>query len=220
MSGQVIDFGALEVRFDDRVLRPRPWTTAQSYWARDLLRSSPPGPVLELCAGVGHIGLLAVAGTSRDLVLVDLDETACRYARENARSARPDGVVEVRRGRVDQVLSPGERFAGIIADPPWVPSQGTRCFPEDPLTAIDGGPDGLDVAWSCVDVAARHLADGGWLLLQLGAAEQAEAVGARLAAAPEPALTLLEVREYGRRGVLVHLGRAWRSQGGGPGPGG
>jgi methylase of polypeptide subunit release factors len=198
-------FGELGIVFDDRVLRPRPWTTAQSYWAADLLRHGPAGDVLELCAGVGHIGLLAVAGTSRRLVLVDIDETACRFARTNARAVRPDGPCEVRQGRLEEVLCADERFAGIIADPPWVPSDGTGRFPDDPLGAIDGGPDGMDVAWACVDVAARHLADQGWLLLQLGTVGQADAVRERLAASPEPALTVLEVRDYEGQGVLVHL---------------
>jgi methylase of polypeptide subunit release factors len=202
---QHIDFGGLSVEFDDRVLRPRPWTIAQSYWAADLLRAAPAGPVLELCAGVGHIGLLAVAGTPRPLVLVDLDATACDFARANTDAARPEGPVQVRHGRVDTVLGDEERFVGIIADPPWVPSDGTGRFPDDPLGAIDGGPDGMDVAWACVDVAARHLADQGWLLLQLGTVGQADAVRERLAASPEPALTVLEVRDYEGQGVLVHL---------------
>ena len=50
----------LEISYDQRVLEPRPWTAAQSRWASSLFRVLPPGPVLELCAGAGHIGLLAV----------------------------------------------------------------------------------------------------------------------------------------------------------------
>jgi release factor glutamine methyltransferase len=203
-----MDFGELTVAFDDRVLRPRPWTTAQSYWAADLLRDAPEGPVLELCAGVGHIGLLATAGTERPLVLVDLDETACALARENAVAARGTGPVEVRQGRVDEVLGAEERFVGIIADPPWVPSDTTGRFPEDPLTAIDGGPDGMDVAWACIDVAGEHLGEQGWLLIQLGTVEQADAVHERLASAPGGALKTVEVREYGANGVLVHVARS------------
>jgi methylase of polypeptide subunit release factors len=204
---QHIDFGGLSVEFDDRVLRPRPWTIAQSYWAADLLRAAPAGPVLELCAGVGHIGLLAVAGTPRPLVLVDLDATACDFARANTDAARPEGPVQVRHGRVDTVLGDEERFVGIIADPPWVPSAVTGQFPEDPLTAIDGGPDGMHVAWACLEVAAGHLLDQGWLLIQLGTVEQADAVQERLATAPEMGLKVVELREYGQNGVLVHVAR-------------
>lgn len=201
------DFGELVLSYDDRVLSPRPWTTAQSYWAADLLRDAPAGPVLELCAGVGHIGLLAVAGTPRELVLVDLNEAACEFARTNADRARPDGSVVVRRGRVDEVLAPDERFVGVIADPPWVPSDSTGRFPEDPLLAIDGGPDGMDIAWACIDVAAGHLVERGWLLIQLGTNAQADAVQTSLTSSPERRLKVVELREYGEHGVLVHIAR-------------
>jgi release factor glutamine methyltransferase len=202
-----MEFGGLTVSYDERVLVPRPWTTAQSYWAADLLRDAAAGPVLELCAGVGHIGLLAVDGTARRLVMVDLDETACAFARSNARAARGGDLAEVRQGRVDEVLSREERFVGVIADPPWVPSDATGRFPDDPLTAIDGGEDGMEIAWACLEVAAGHLVDQGWLLIQLGTVEQADALHDRLDSSPRLGLKTVEVREYGDRGVLVHVAR-------------
>jgi len=209
MTGtQKATFGGLSIVFDDRVLRPRSWTTSQSYWAAELLRRSPPGAVLELCAGVGHIGLLAVTFEPRDLVLVDLDAAACEFARRNVGANPLTSSVDVRQGPMDQVLSDHELFAGIIADPPWVPSQDVGRFPEDPLRAIDGGPDGMAVAWTCLDLVARHLADEGWGLLQLGNTDQVRAVAERLDASPDLELGIAEVREYGGRGVLLHLTRS------------
>jgi methylase of polypeptide subunit release factors len=201
------DFGGLAVRFDRRVLRPRHWTTAQSYWAAGLLARSPDGPVLELCAGAGHIGLLAVMQGPRHLVMVDADPVACAYARRNAAAARVPGTTEVRLGPLDAVLGPRERFVGVVADPPWVTSAETGRFPEDPLTAIDGGGDGLDVAWLALEVAAAHLVDGGWVLLQLGSTAQATLLGERLHDA-DLGLRPAEVREYDGRGVLVQLVRS------------
>ena len=66
------------------MLAPREWTQTQALWANDLLAVVPPGPVLELCSGVGHLGLLAVHGTDRRLVCVDVDPVACAYAVDNA----------------------------------------------------------------------------------------------------------------------------------------
>lgn len=201
------DFGGLAVAYDDRVLEPRAWTVAQSRWAEDLLRVSPRGPLLELCSGVGHIGLLAVAHRRRDLVMVDFDAHACELARANVRANRPLGAVDVRQGRLDEVLRPGEQFAGIIADPPWVPTRDVRRFPHDPLRAIDGGDDGLDVARQCLRVVDRHLAPYGWALLQLGTTAQARVLAAGLAGSRDLDLDVVEIRTYGDRGVLVRLGR-------------
>jgi methylase of polypeptide subunit release factors len=196
-------FGELTVAFDDQVLRPRAWTTAQSWWAADLLAASPEGPVLELCAGVGQIGLLAVWKQPRDLVMIDANARACELARRNADDAGLGGV-EVRHGRLEEALDPAERFVGVIADPPWVPRDSVGRYPEDPASAIDGGANGLDIAWACVEVAAAHLVPGGWLLIQLGNAEQARALTDGAAGS---GLRRVELREYGR-GVLLHLERS------------
>ena len=91
-----VDFGGLTITFDDRVLRPRDWTLAQSTWAAELLATAPAGPVLELFAGVGHIGLAAVASTDRELVMVDLNPAAVELARCNIDTAGLASRVTVR----------------------------------------------------------------------------------------------------------------------------
>ena len=132
MTSDRTTFGSLRIAFDARVLRPREWTAAQSEWAAELLPRLPAGPVLELCAGAGQIGLLAVVDSSRRLVCVDADETACRFARANADGARMADRVEVRQARLEEALAPEDAFPLIIADPPWVPG------PFDPMCATVG----------------------------------------------------------------------------------
>jgi len=194
---QTMAFGPLQITFDGRVLRPRPWTEAQSVWAAEILETAPPGPVLELCAGAGQIGLRAVVGNTRRLVCVDLDPAACEFARENVAAAGLTERVEVRHGAMDDVLHDGERFALVIADPPWVRRDQVERFPEDPRRAIDGGDDGMDLARTCVDVARRHLLPGAALLLQLGSVAQADTLR-------EDGLEVAELRWFDR-GVLVRL---------------
>lgn len=201
-----IAFGALTIAFDDRVLRPREWTTAQSQWAADLTATAPDGTVLELCAGAGHIGLLAVASTGRRLVCVDASDVACDHARANALAAGLADRVEVREGRLEEAVAPGERFPLVIADPPWVPRAQTTRYPEDPLTAIDGGDDGLDVARACLAVVDAHLAPGGSAVLQVGTREQVDALR-REPCLAEGRLVVVEVRQE-ERGVLARIDRA------------
>ncbi len=198
---ETIGFGPLRITFDGRVLRPRPWTEAQSAWAAEVLTTAPPGAVLELCAGAGQIGLLAVVGSARPLVCVDLDPAACEWARHNAEQAGLADRVQVREGAMDDVLRDSERFAVVVADPPWVRSEEVLRYPEDPVLAIDGGADGMAVAWTCVDVARRHLLPGGSLLIQLGTVEQVDALRDRM---HDDDLVIYEVR-WCDRGVLVRL---------------
>jgi methylase of polypeptide subunit release factors len=199
------DFGSLTIAFDDSVLRPRAWTAAQSAWAAELLDDLPAGPVLELCSGAGQIGLLAVSRSSRRLVCVDADVSACEFTRANARAAGMADRVEVRHARLEDAVIAHERFPLIIADPPWVPRSGTGQYPEDPLMAIDGGDDGLAVARACMDVIRRHLASGGSAILQLGTVAQAETF-AQQEITDTGDLTVLDLRPH-PRGVLVRIDR-------------
>ncbi|MDN6412130.1 MAG: methyltransferase, partial [Yaniella sp.] len=79
-----LTFAGLIISYDHRVLEPRPWTEAQSSWAAELLAQAPAGPVLELCAGVGHIGLAAVQDSHRDLVMVDFNPITEHFVQHNA----------------------------------------------------------------------------------------------------------------------------------------
>jgi release factor glutamine methyltransferase/ribosomal protein L3 glutamine methyltransferase len=201
-----LTFCGLAIAYDHRVLEPRSWTEAQAQWAAELLRDAPAGPVLELCAGVGHIGLGAVRESDRDLVMVDVNPVARDFALDNAAANELASRVEVRLARIDEALDAGERFPLIIADPPWVRSAETAQFPDDPLLAIDGGDDGLDLARTCVDLINGHLAEGGSALLQLGNTAQAELIGAYAEERSGGSVTLSETRVFDR-GVVVQFTR-------------
>lgn len=197
-----LDFDGLIIEYDDRVLVPRPWTVSQSHWARELLAGMPQGRVLELCSGVGHIGLATVAGTGRTLVMVDRDEHAAELSRRNA--AQVAETCEVRCAALETALGPQERFPMVLADPPWVPTADVVRFPDDPVPAIDGGADGLGPARACLRAGAAHLSPDGEMILQLGDVAQAR----RLApATDEVGLTVVDVREESG-GTLVRLRRA------------
>lgn len=207
MSPPSMRFGELTIAYDHRVLEPRPWTATQSRWVSTLLADAPPGPVLELCAGAGHIGLLALHDHDRELVMVDLDETACEFARANATAAGMGARVTVRCGRMDEVVGAGEKYAAVVADPPWVTRAEMHRYPDDPPRAIDGGDSGLDLVHDCLDVIGGHLADTGFAVLQVGPGDQADAVERHLTNHPGLALRVAGQQVHDR-GVLVHLTRA------------
>lgn len=201
------NFGPLQVTYNEEVLAPRQWTLAQSRWAADLLHTTVAGPILELCAGAGHIGLATICLTGRSGVLVDLNPAATKYARHNAAAAGLSDIVEVRTGEFATTIAPEERFAAIIADPPWVPTDQVPTFPADPPLAIDGGPDGLVVARACVRVANMCLMSGGVMLLQLGSPEQVQQLQAWLNTDPTITLVVATWREIPgpNTGVIVQL---------------
>lgn len=200
---QHAEFAGLDIAWDARVLQPRSWTAEQGEWAAALTGQAQRGPLLELCCGAGHIGLLSARKSGRALVQVDVDPVAAAYARRNAATA---GIAtDVRCGPMTDVLAPDELFPVVLADPPWLRSADVATFPDDPVAAVDGGVDGCDLIRSCIEVALAHLAPGGHLVLQIGDLVELAEVEAHLERLSS-GLTVLEVRDRRPHGVLVHVG--------------
>lgn len=198
---QTMTFDGLPIRWDLRLLEPRPWTAVQGEWAAEIAVRTPPGPILELCAGAGHIGLVAARRSGRDLVQVDREPAAALHARENARVW---GIAtQVRCAGVEEALAPDERYPVVIVDPPWLTSDQVAEFPEDPPGAVDGGADGLSALRTCLRVALEHVTDGGAVVLQAGTPAQVEQVVAE----PATAARVVELRDLRPGGVLAHLAR-------------
>ncbi len=209
-------FGPVDIDADASVLEPRPWTLGQSTWAAELAAGAPPGPMLELCCGAGQIGLAAARLSGRAIVQIDRDARACAWARHNAR--RHGIVADVRHAPLDAALRADERFAVIVADPPYLRSAEVPRYPDDPVLAIDGGADGLELAGQCIVLASRHARPGAPVLLQVRGPAQAEAVatltatlGVRLVPervrtwSAERAVVLLRARD-GAQGFLHRRG--------------
>lgn len=195
-------FGPIDVTFDGTVLRPRPWTLAQSEWAASLVAG---GPMLEVGCGAGHIGLAAAVLSRCRLVQVDREPAACRWAAANAAANGCGPLVEQRCGTVEGVLATGEMFELVIADPPYVPSSDVHLYPQDPLGAIDGGPDGLGSVRAFLAGVTDHLGPGGSVVLQVRGREQVEHLEGWLAHPSSPHLVVAESRAYGDLRALARL---------------
>ncbi|HEV2758721.1 MAG TPA: class I SAM-dependent methyltransferase [Acidimicrobiales bacterium] len=202
MTASAVRFGPIDVAFDESLLRPRPWTLAQSEWAAEL---SDGRPMLEVGCGAGHIGLAAAVLSGARVVQVDSDPSACRWAAINAVANGRGQLAEQRCGRAEDVLADGERFGVVIADPPYVPSSEVHLYPEDPLGAIDGGPDGLDSVRSFLAGIAGHVDPGGSVLLQLRGLAQVDQLEAWLREPSSPSFAVAESRSYGNGRALTRL---------------
>ena len=205
---ELIDFGPVQMAFDGSVLRPRPWTLAQSAWAAEL---APAGqPLLEVGCGAGHIGLAAAVMSGARLVQVDRDPAACRWAGLNATASGWADRAEQRCGTAADVLADGEMFDVVIADPPYVPSEEVGLYPEDPPGAIDGGPDGLGQVRSFLRDITGHVTPKGSVLLQVRGAGQVVELDGWLAHPASPPLLVTEARFYGHLRAVVRLRPAGR----------
>ena len=205
---ETMTFGPLVVTFDERVLRPRPWTMLQASWAAELrgrgAGRARPRAVLgrrpHRAGGGGAHRPAPGPGRRRPARL-----RARRGERGGERHRRPVQVA-LRRPRA-RSLRPEERFPVVLADPPYLARDEVDDWPLDPTHAIDGGPDGLDLPRRCLAVAGAHVAADGVVLLQARGREQVEQLAADLAAA---GLELVDVRAWDERRAVALLRPAVR----------
>ncbi len=127
-----------------------------------------PGDVIvDLCCGAGAIGAALAAAVDRaDVHAADIDPAAVRCARQNLAG-------HVYQGDLYEPLPAGlrGRVAVLVANVPYVPTQEIGFLPpeartHEPRTALDGGPDGLDVLRRVAAGAPQWLAPGGHLLIE------------------------------------------------------
>jgi release factor glutamine methyltransferase len=127
----------------------------------------PGGIIVDLCCGAGAIGAaLAAAVDHAEVHAVDIDPAAVRCARRNV----PGHVYQ---GDLYQPL-PARLRGGVnllVANVPYVPTGAIGFLPpearaHEPLIALDGGPDGLDILRRVAAGAANWLAPGGHLLIE------------------------------------------------------
>lgn len=133
--------------------------------------------ILDMCSGSGCI-LLSLLKYSNDCVGVgaELQSAAVALARENAEKLGIEATF-IESDLFGQVEG---KFDIIVSNPPYIESKVIETLDREvrehePMSALDGGADGLDFYRRIVDEAREYLTRGGMLFFEIGY-NQAEAV--------------------------------------------
>ncbi|MFF7331289.1 putative protein N(5)-glutamine methyltransferase [Streptomyces sp. NPDC008150] len=162
------EFRGLRIVVEPGVFVPRRRT---EYLVEQALAQCPGASVVvDLCCGSGAVGAaLADALGPVELHAADIDPAAVRCARTNVAAAGG----QVTEGDLFDALP--ARLAGrvdiLAANVPYVPTGEVGLLPveardHEPLVALDGGADGLDVLRRVAAGAPDWLAPGGCLLVE------------------------------------------------------
>lgn len=166
------EFHGLDLALNPACLIPRDDTEALVEAALALLPSGAPARVLDLGVGPGTILLAILSERPRATgVGVDLSAEALAAAAANAAALDLAGRATFWPGRWTEGLE--ATFDLIVSNPPYIPSaECDHLEPEvslhDPRLALDGGPDGLDAYRAILGDAARLLAPGGHVAVEIG----------------------------------------------------
>ncbi len=174
------EFYGLDLEIDQRVLIPRPDTELLVDEAIELIRRGEArGPVLDLGTGSGAIALALVHEIEGlEVIATDLSKDALAVAGGNA--VRLGFASRVHLVRMDclSAVAPGS-LGMLLSNPPYVATSDPELDPAvarfEPGLALFAGSDGLVFFRRLGPEAARVLRPGGWLVVEIGAA-QAEGV--------------------------------------------
>jgi len=137
-----------------------------------------PAAIVDAGTGSGAIALSLAQEAGVPVLAVDASREALAVAAANAEVLGLDELVEFREADLLEGVADGSLDL-VLSNPPYVRSGDMAGLqPEirlfEPVGALDGGPDGLDVYRRLVPAAARALRPGGTLLLEVGEDQAAD----------------------------------------------
>jgi release factor glutamine methyltransferase len=169
-----VDFWGLELKCDRRALIPRPET---ELLVEEVLSSriwdKKPATVVDVGTGTGCIVLtLAKQRPDANLKAVDVSAAALELAKENARlNGLGDEILWLENNLLEGFAA--ESADAVVANLPYIAtddwkvlSPSVRDF--EPQSALDSGPDGMELITQLATQARYVLIPGGMLFLEFG----------------------------------------------------
>ena len=166
------EFMGLPMECCPGVLIPRGDTEILATEAIRFLKNCPDNPIaLDLCTGSGCVGVsLAHFCPKARITAVDINETALALAKKNAAmNGVGDRISFVQSDLFENISS---RFHCITANPPYIPTGEIAGLSEEvrqePVLALDGGPDGLDFYRAIISNCKNYLHPDGVIFFEIG----------------------------------------------------
>jgi release factor glutamine methyltransferase len=167
----------LEVNRDVLIPRPDTETLVENVLQTTRLQTGMETPrVLDLCTGSGCIAC-AIAKNLKDsqVLAVDISPGAVAVAKRNAEKLGLADRVTVEQGDLYEPLShivDARPFDLIVANPPYIPTAGLAQLDRnvrefEPISALDGGLDGLTIHRRILEQADERLVPGGRIYLEI-----------------------------------------------------
>lgn len=179
------EFWGLDFDVTPDVLAPRPETEiiVEEALARLPRRDAGTGHapadlrLADVGTGSGCLAVcLAIAREDARVIATDVSAGAAQVARRNAERHGVADRIDIRvASLLEGVAAPLDL---IVSNPPYVPTSDIQGLPpevrdHEPRSALDGGPDGLDLVRALMAQAAVTLSPAGFLIVEFGVGQEA-----------------------------------------------
>jgi release factor glutamine methyltransferase len=175
------EFFSLRFEVNPAVMIPRPDTECVVIECLRLLKDTVEPTMLDVGTGSGAIAVaVAKQHEGARVTATDISAEALAVAQRNATRHGVAERIQFVQGDLLAPFAAGEQFDLIASNPPYIPHEEIDRLPAgvrdyEPRAALDGGPGGFAVFDRLINQARAHLKPGGWLVLEIGAPQEAMA---------------------------------------------
>ena len=177
------EFWSFALEVNSSVLIPRPDTEILVEEAVDICHNftSLPVRILDIGTGSGAIALaLASEIDDAKVMATDISAAAIALAQKNAAALGLKERIDFRQGNLFEPVD--GLFDLIVSNPPYITLKDYEELPAsvkdfEPREALLAGVSGLEFYEKLINSAPAHLKKNGWLLLEIGAKQEADVRG-------------------------------------------
>lgn len=165
------EFMGLEFYVDENVLIPQPDTEILVEEVINIAKKEEKTKILDLCTGSGAIGI-SIAKNIKDceMTLSDISNEALNVAKQNCINNRFENEIKIIQSDLFENIE--DKFDIIVSNPPYIKSDIIKTLDKEvqnePILALDGGKDGLDIYRRIIKQAYEYLNENGYLCLEIG----------------------------------------------------
>ena len=139
--------------------------------------------ILDLCTGSGAIGIsIAKHIENCEITLSDISAEALNVANKNSVGVgfHPDPNKKIQIIQSDLFENIKDKFDIIVSNPPYIKTDIIKTLgkevQKEPMLALDGGKDGLDIYRKIIEQAYKYLNENGYLCLEIGYDQKDEVI--------------------------------------------
>ena len=174
------EFYGIDFLVNKNVLIPQPDTEILVEEVINICKSQDKNiRILDLCTGSGAIGIaIAKNVLNTKIILSDISKDALEVAKQNVEKQKLEDKIRIIQSDLFEKIN--DKFNIIVSNPPYIKTSVIKTLSKEvqnePILALDGGEDGLEIYNRIINEGYKYLEKDGYLCLEIGYDQKDEVI--------------------------------------------